>query len=57
MLDRLKCRDMTIFLWSLAGYLAIGIFVTWLLSQTPYSDNGWLWMTLLWPLFVWSILT
>jgi len=48
---------MRIFLWSLAGYLAIGIFVTWLLSQTPYSDNGWLWMTLLWPLFVWSILT
>ncbi len=43
---------MEIVLWCIGGYLAIGVLMTMLLSQTPYSDNGWIITTLLWPLFV-----
>lgn len=45
---------MKIFLICVGVYLAIGILVTLVLSQTPYADNGWLRMTALWPLFVWA---
>lgn len=48
-----------VLLWTAVAvgtYLAIGVVVTVvLLSQTPYSDNGWLWLVLLWPLFVYAI--
>lgn len=43
-------------LWCIAIYVALGIGVTVLLSQTPYSDNAWWLTTLLWPLFLWSLL-
>lgn len=45
-----------IILWCLGAYVLIGIGVTVLLSQTPYSYNGWVQTTLLWPLFLYALL-
>lgn len=47
---------MTIFLWCVAAYVALGIGTAMLLSQTPYSDNGWLVIIALWPLFLFGLL-
>ena len=44
-----------IVLWCVGIYLALGAATTWLLSQTPYADNGWIVTTLLWPLFLWAL--
>lgn len=38
------------------AYLTIGILVTWMLSQTPYSDNGWIETALLWPVYLFVFL-
>lgn len=37
-------------------YAAIGALVATALMQTPYSDNGWLIIFALWPLFVLGML-
>ena len=47
---------MTTLFWTVGIYVAIGIAVTVILSQTPYSDNPWWLTTLLWPLFIWGLL-
>ena len=38
-------------------YLALGIGTTVLLSQSPYSDNGWIKLTLLWPVYLWALMS
>jgi hypothetical protein len=47
-------------LWVVIGfaylYLVLGVISTIVLAQTPYGDNGYAFMTLLWPLFWWGIL-
>lgn len=45
-----------ILVWCAVGYLALGVGVTVLLSQTPYADNAWWITTLLWPLFLYALL-
>lgn len=47
---------MTIIVWAVVAYLVIGALVAVVLSQTPYSDAGWLRIALLWPLFVYAFL-
>lgn len=47
---------MQIALWFAAGYLVLGILMTVVLSQTPYSDNAWWLTTLLWPLFLFALI-
>lgn len=46
---------MQIFLWCVAAYIALGIVTVYIASQTPYSENGWLTIIALWPLFIWGI--
>jgi hypothetical protein len=46
-----------ILLWVVGVYLVIGAVVAWILSETPYSGNGWLIIILLWPVFVWAFLS
>lgn len=46
---------MSIFHWALVGlgiYVVIGIAVATIFMQTPYAENGWLIIFLLWPLFL-----
>lgn len=38
----------------LAAYIICGILVAMFLMQTPYADNGWLNILLLWPLYVYA---
>jgi hypothetical protein len=41
--------------WLICGtlvYVAVGVLVTAMLSQTPYADNPWWLTTLLWPVFI-----
>lgn len=46
---------MKILIWITCIYLALGVGMTALLSQTPYSDNAWWITTLLWPLFLYAL--
>lgn len=42
-------------IWFVLLYLALGVAVTLMLSQTPYADNPWWLTTLIWPLFIWGM--
>lgn len=49
---------MTWWVWvliALGAYFAIGALIATILMQTPYSENGWLQIMLLWPLYVLAI--
>lgn len=41
----------TILFWIAVAYLAVGVVMTIILSQTPYAENSWIASTLFWPLF------
>lgn len=37
-----------------AVYFVIGALIATVAMQTPWADNGWLWLCLLWPLVLWQ---
>lgn len=40
-----------IVLWAAAAYIMVGVLLTvFFFSQTPYADNPWWQLALLWPL-------
>jgi len=40
----------------ITAYILIGGLFAWVLSQTPYSDNGFLINLIFWPLYAWAIM-
>jgi hypothetical protein len=43
------------FIGFIGVYLVLGVLTAAIASETPYSDNGLLWIALLWPLFLYAI--